>query len=470
MSLTLCVKEGNNKVNAGPIALPENVSKTADLLADAGGEAYVVGGAVRDLLLGKVPGDFDLATNLAPQEVQKRFPFSVPTGIDHGTVTVWLNPRGEGPGMEITTYRGEGGYSDGRHPDRVFFVSRIEDDLARRDFTVNAMALSPRDGRLVDPFGGQADLKAGILRAVGDPLVRFREDGLRAMRAVRFAATLEFMIDPPTFAAISQTLDVTARVASERLRDELLKMLTAPKPSTGFALMRDSGLLALVLPELLEGVGMTQNHHHAYSVYDHVMACVDAAAGRTARLGALFHDIAKPRTRAPKESAPGEFSFFKHEHVGADLTDEVMRRLRFSNEEREKVAGLVRNHMFWYDSTWSPGTVRRFVRRVGEDNLQDLYALRRADIAGRGRSEDPATELAALETRVAQVLAESRALKVTDLVINGDDVMRAAARGGGRYVRETLEALLERVMEDPALNTREALLAALPELLATKSG
>ena len=450
---------------AAPIALPENVSKAADVLAQGGGEAFVVGGAVRDLLRGKTPGDFDLATNLAPAEVQKRFPFSVPTGIDHGTVTVWLNARGEGPGMEITTYRGEGGYSDGRHPDRIFFVSRIEDDLARRDFTINAIALSPLDGRLVDPFGGQLDLQARVLRAVGDPLVRFREDGLRSMRAVRFAATLEFVIEPLTFAAIAQTLDVTARVAAERLRDELLKMLTAPKPSQGFALMRDSGLLKLVLPELLEGVGMTQNHHHAYSVYDHVMACVDAAEGRTARLGALFHDIAKPRTRAPKESAPGEFSFYKHEHVGADLTDEVMRRLRFSNEERDKVTGLVRNHMFWYDASWSPGTVRRFVRRVGEQNLQDLYALRRADIAGRGRSEDPQSELAALETRVDAVLAESRAMKITDLAIDGEDVMRLSGRGPGRYVRDALEALLERVLEDPSLNAREALLAALPEVL-----
>ncbi len=450
--------------------IPPDVLSAAELLRSAGGEAFVVGGAVRDLLRGVSPGDFDLATNLHTDRVQKCFPFSAPTGIAHGTVTVWLNSKGAGPGLEVTTYRGEGAYSDGRHPDQVFFVKNIEDDLARRDFTINAMALDPVSGRVVDPYGGQKDLAAGVLRAVGDPVARFSEDGLRAMRAVRFAATLSgnrvFAIEPDTFAAIAKTLAVVRKVSAERLRDELLKMLTAAKPSVGFELMRESGLLEVVLPELLEGVGMTQNHHHAFSVYDHTLHCIDAAVGRTARLGALFHDIGKPRTRAPKENAPGEFTFHNHEVHGAEMTDQVMRRLRFSNEEREKIIGLVRHHMFWYDPEWSPGAVRRFVRRVGESNLEDLYALRRADIAGRGRDEDSDAELAPLQARVEQVLTESRAMKVTDLKISGGDVMRALGIPASRRVGDLLDALLDRVLEHPELNTKENLLALLPELSA----
>ena len=427
-----------------PRNIPQVVHDAAENLRRAGGEAFVVGGAVRDVLLGKTPGDFDLATNLLPKKVATLFPFTVPTGIAHGTISVWMNSSGAGKPIEVTTYRADVGYSDGRRPDQVEFKSKIEDDLARRDFTINAIAYDPAADRLVDPYGGQTDLDGKVLRAVGAAVQRFSEDGLRPMRAVRFAAQLGFQIEARTFSAIGETLDVVRRVSVERLRDELLKILDTDKPSIAFELMRTSGLLAIVLPELLEGVGMHQNHFHKYSVYDHTIACIDAAVGRTARLGALFHDIAKPRTVAPKEGAPGENTFYRHDHVGADLTDQILRRLRFSNEERELIVALVKNHMFWYDPAWSDGAVRRFVGRVGEERLEPLFDLRAADIVGRGQGEDPRSELEPLKTRITDVLSKSRAVKVTDLAIDGNDVMQALALKPSRIVRDVLEALLER--------------------------
>lgn len=441
-------------------AVPRLVLQVAERLRADGGEAFLVGGAVRDSLLRRPTHDFDLATNLKPEEVLRRFPFTVPTGLAHGTVSVWMNRQGEGPGIEVTTYRGDGEYLDGRRPSEVLFKQSIEEDLARRDFTINAMAYDPFADRLVDPFHGEADLQAKVIRAVGDPILRFTEDGLRAMRAVRFAAVLEFDLDPATFAAIEPTLHVTERVSIERIRDELVKMMKAPKPSLGFEWMRKSGLLKLVLPELLEGYGMAQNHHHAYDVYHHVLACIDAGSDLTARLGALFHDISKPQTQAPKEHKPGEHSFLMHESIGADRTDEIMRRLKFSNEQRERIVGLVRHHMFFYDNTWTDGTVRRFVSRVGEDLLEDLYNLRRADVVGHGLGKDPEAEIAPLKERISEVLAKSRAMKVTDLLIDGVDVQRELQIPPSRRIREVLDALLQRVLEDPSLNEREKLLEA----------
>ncbi len=453
------------KLSLAPIkGFAGDALRVAEALRQAGGEAYLVGGAVRDVLLGRAPGDVDLATNLTPDRVSALFPFSVPTGIAHGTVTVWLTRERPGKGVEVTTYRSEGSYSDGRHPDSVQFEREIEADLARRDFTINAIAADPETGELKDPHQGVADLEAGRLRAVGDPRARFREDGLRTMRAVRLAAQLGLEIESATLAAIPDALDIVRKVAVERLRDELLKLLEAPKPSVGLELMRQTGLMAIILPELLEGVGLQQNVHHAYTVYEHTLACIDAASDRTARLAALFHDIAKPRTAAPKEGHPGEHTFFRHDHVGAALTDQILRRLRFSNEERERIAHLVNHHMFFYDPAWSDGAVRRFVGRVGEEALSDLFALRQADIVGRGRGEDPRNEIEPLKQRISDVLEKGRAMRVTDLMVDGDDVMRELSIPPSRRVRDVLEQLLERVIEDPSLNERDTLLRLLKEV------
>jgi len=308
-----------------------------------------------------------------------------------------------------------------------------------------------------------------LIRAVGDPLQRFREDGLRPMRAVRQATQLEFTIDAPTLAAIGETLDVFRKVSAERIRDELFKLLAAPKPSYGLELMRTTGLLGEVLPELLEGVGVTQNRFHKFDVYRHTLSVVDNTQGEREglailRLGALLHDVGKPRARQPREGAPGEYSFFKHEYVGADMADAIARRLKLSVADRERIVAMVANHMFFYSPDWTDGTVRRFVRRVGSDVIPALFALREGDIAGRGFGEDPDVELGELRRRIAEVAASDAAMRITDLAIDGKDVMRILGVAPGRIVGVVLERLLERVLDDPALNDADRLSALVPEV------
>ena len=429
-------------------------------LAAAGHAAHVVGGCVRDVLLGRAAKDWDVATSALPDEVQRLFRRTVPTGLAHGTITVLVGKEH----VEVTTYRGEGAYSDARRPDHVTFGVSLEEDLARRDFTVNAIAYDPLADVRVDPFGGQRDLEARVLRAVGDPEARFREDGLRVMRAVRFAATLEMEVDPATEAAIRPALPSLARVSAERVRDELLKLLGAPRPSRGLRIAQRTGILDVILPELVEGVGVTQNRHHAHDVFEHTLAAVDgtpAGSGPLVRLGTLLHDVGKPRTAAPKEGAPGESTFYRHDEVGARMSDEICRRLKLSNAERERVVALVGHHMFWYSPEWSDATVRRFIRRVGPELLGDLFALREGDVVGRGRGEDPESELGELRRRIDKVIADAQALSIGDLAVNGQDVMRVLGVPPGREVGDTLRQLLEQVTEDPSLNDRERLLALL---------
>jgi tRNA nucleotidyltransferase (CCA-adding enzyme) len=452
------------------LTVPDDVVALCGKLREAGFEAWLVGGAVRDLLRGKPAKDFDVATSAAPAEVTRVFgrKRTIPTGEKHGTVTVLTERDGEKAQVEVTTYRGEGAYSDGRRPDAVVFVPTLDEDLKRRDFTMNAIAYDPLEARLRDPYGGQKDLAERRIRAVGDALERFREDGLRAMRAVRFAAQLEFAVDPPTEAAIPDALDVFAKVSAERVRDELLKILSAPRPSIGLELMRTTGLLARTIPELLEGVGFSQNRYHAHDVWQHTLAAVDA----TDRLGdppwlvrfaALLHDVAKPRTAADKPDAPGERTFFRHEHVGAGMADEIARRLKLSTREREIIVNLVGNHMFWYTPEWTDGTVRRFISRVGPEQIDALFALRAGDVRGRGHGENPGVELDELRARVAEQIAQQSALKITDLAVSGGDVMEVLSVPPGPIIGEVLRRLLERVLDDASLNDRERLRALIPE-------
>jgi tRNA nucleotidyltransferase (CCA-adding enzyme) len=447
--------------------VPEDVLTVCGRLQRAGHEAHLVGGGVRDMLLGRAPADFDVATDAVPEAVMELFGnrFAVPTGLKHGTVTV-LTDTAPPRHVEVTTFRGEGTYLDGRRPSSVTYVKSLTDDLARRDFTMNAVAYDPLADAITDPFGGRDDLSRRLIRAVGDPVARFREDGLRPMRAVRQATQLVFDIDPPTQAAIEPTLDVFRKVSAERIRDELLKMLAAPQPSRGLKLMQATGLLGEVIPELLEGIGCTQNRFHKHDVFEHTLHVVDDTQGDPIRrLGALLHDVGKPRARQPREGAPGEFSFFQHEYVGAQMAEEICRRLKLANAERERVVGIVRNHMFFYSADWTDGTVRRFVRRVGGNAaLDDLFALRAGDVTGRGFGEDPEREIAELRARVAVVAAEDAVMKVTDLAIDGGDVMRVLAVRPGRIIGEVLEKLLERVIDDPALNERDKLEALVAEL------
>jgi len=410
---------------------------------------------VRDLLLGRVANDWDIATEARPNELLSIFPRAIPTGIEHGTVTIVV----AGHHYEVTTLRGEGTYSDGRRPDWVEFVDDITKDLARRDFTVNAIAIDPLDGKLIDPFDGRGDLARGLLRAVGDPMERFAEDGLRVLRAARFVATLELTLDPATEAAIEPTLDTYRKVAHERIRDEWIKAMGARLPSRAFDVMRRTGILGETCPELLEGVGMQQNKWHAYDVWRHALECMDACtADPVLRVAALLHDVGKPRTRAWSD-ASHDFTFYDHDRVGAEIAEPIAARLRFSNEERARIVSLVRHHLFHY-SDWSDAAVRRWIRRVGPDRVEDLYLLNAADVRAKGRDVEPDLEaLAQLKAHVARVLAQGAALSTRDLKINGHDLIRDLGIRPGPLIGQILDALLEAVTNDPGANDRDALLA-----------
>jgi tRNA nucleotidyltransferase (CCA-adding enzyme) len=451
-----------------PKLVPEEVMALLRGLRAAGKQAWLAGGAVRDLVRGKLAQDFDVATDALPEQVLKLFPKVIPTGAQHGTVTVVMG----GHSVEVTTFRGEGPYLDGRRPSSVQFLGDIDGDLARRDFTVNAMAWDPIAGALRDPFGGQDDLRRCRLRAVGEPLDRFREDGLRPLRAVRFACTLRLALEPRTRRAISQSLDVFAKVAMERVREEFVKLLVRGQPpSRGLRLLLRTGLLERIAPELLESVGFAQNRYHAWDVWRHTLRAVDAApADPVVRLAALLHDVAKPRTAAPKEGAPGEHSFWNHEHAGARLTVEMLTRLKLPKRDIERVALLVDEHNWYYRPEWSDATVRRMLARIGAEELPALWALRRADLLARGRYvEEGLANQAEAETRFAWEVERASALKITDLAIGGEDVMRELNVPPGRLIGQVLQRLLDRVLDDPELNTREGLLRLLPEVAGTSS-
>jgi len=451
-----------------PKTVPADVMAVLRTLRGASRQAWLAGGAVRDILCGAAAQDFDVATDALPEQVVRLFPRVIPTGMQHGTVTVLSGEHK----VEVTTFRGEGRYLDGRRPSSVTFLADIEGDLARRDFTVNAIAWDPIAGVLRDPFSGAEDLRRRRLRAVGDPLARFREDGLRPLRAVRFASTLRLALDPPTRLAIPEALDVFARVAMERVRDELSKLLVrgAP-PSRGLRLLLRSGLLAHIVPELLESVNFAQNRFHRWDVWRHTLRCVDAAPpDLVVRLAALLHDVGKPRSAAPKEGAPGEHTFYDHEKLGARLATDILERLKFPRRETERVALLVAEHNWHYLPEWNDGTVRRVLARIGPEQLPALWKLRRADLSARGRLvEEGLANQAAAETRFQREIDRASALKVTDLAIGGEDVMRELRIGPGRQVGEVLSRLLERVLDDPDLNTGEQLIRLLPEVAAELS-
>jgi tRNA nucleotidyltransferase (CCA-adding enzyme) len=411
---------------------------------------------VRDALLGRAVSDWDVATDALPEEMLRVFPRAIPTGIKHGTVTVRV---GSHP-IEVTTLRGEGAYSDGRHPDEVQFTDDLAADLGRRDFTVNAMAYDPVSGELIDPHGGQGDLELRILRAVGEPERRFAEDGLRVLRAARFAATLEMDLDPRTYAAIRPTLSTYKKVSQERIRDEWLKTMKARRPSRAFEIMRTSGILAITCPELELGVGVEQNKHHALDVWRHGMECMDACAGDPIlRIAALLHDVGKPQSRGYSDKT-GEYTFYEHDRIGAEIADPICARLRFSNDERARITALVRHHLFHYTDEWTDATVRRWMRRVGPDRVLDLYALNEADVRAKGREPNlDLAALAALKAHVARVLEAGAALTTKDLRIDGNDLMKELLLSPGPLLGRILQHLLDLVVGDPSLNERERLLA-----------
>lgn len=445
--------------------VPHDVQTLVGALRNAGWRAWIVGGCTRDLLLARPVHDWDVATDARPADVMAVFRRVIPTGIQHGTVTVMVGKVG----YEVTTLRGEGAYSDGRHPDAVAFVSELDDDLARRDFTVNAIALDPCTGELFDPFGGQRDLRARVIRAVGEPERRFSEDGLRLMRAVRFSAVLQFDLEPATLAAMTSCAAMLRRVSAERVRDELLKMLLAPLPSRGIQLMASCGLLDIVIPELRPAIGCEQNRYHRHDVFTHTMRVVDACRpDAELRFAALLHDVGKPAVRGVGEKT-GDFTFYGHEVEGARMADRICDRLRLSNQQRERVVKLVRNHLVVYEDAWTDAAVRRWVKKVGQDCVQDVLEIARADCAGKGLdASEQLRSLDNLQTRLQALDAQGMALSVRDLAVGGRDLMQQLGLQPGPAIGQLLHALLEAVIEDPSLNTRERLLDRAAAILAAR--
>jgi tRNA nucleotidyltransferase (CCA-adding enzyme) len=434
-------------------AIPEAVRDLLASLRDAGHAAYVVGGSLRDVVLGRRPSDWDLASDALPDRVLELFPGSIYENR-FGTVAV----RRDGEVFEITTFRSDHDYADFRRPHRVEFGDSIELDLARRDFTVNAMAWGARPGErdaLLDPYRGIADAGARSLRAVGDPTKRFEEDALRMVRAVRLASTLGFEIEPATLDGIHARADLVRHLSGERIAAELDKLLGAPRPSVGLRLLQETGLLAGISADLAAQRGVPQNKVPGEDLWDHTIRTVDAApASRPiVRLTALVHDIGKPATFA-------DGRFVGHETVGADLAGAFLDRLHAPRAVRERVTALVRQHMFGYEPSWSDAAVRRFIGKmdgIGEGALDELLALREADNVGSGLPAE-AGRIDELRARVAAARDADLVLDRGGLAVDGNDLMTELGLDAGPRLGRMLEGLLELVIADPALNERPTLL------------
>ena len=433
------------------LRVPSDVETVVAALEKAGHAAYVVGGCVRDAIRGVDPQDWDVATEATPEQIQKLFARSLYTNR-FGTVVV----RSGDHEVEVTTYRVEAGYSDHRRPDLVAFTDSLREDLSRRDFTMNAMAWRPGKnglpGELVDYFGGQRDLGARILRAVGDPDERFREDALRMLRAVRFATLLDMTIEERTAAAIRTNAHLAATLSGERINQEITKVLGAPRPSVAFRMLSDVGLLAVICPELEDCRNTPQEKFAAQNVLEHSLATVDAtpAGDLVLRLAGLLHDIGKPETFA-------DGHFHQHEFVGEFKARQILRRWKFDKETVAEVAHLIRNHMFWYETVWTDAAVRRFIRKIGLDYIPALFALRRADNIGSGARSPRMHALEALWQRVEKEIAAANAFSLRDLKLDGNDIMRELGMAPGPEVGRILNELFERVLDEPSLNTREGL-------------
>jgi tRNA nucleotidyltransferase (CCA-adding enzyme) len=413
--------------------------------------------------MGRAHSDYDIATDALPEQVSSLFRKVIPTGIKHGTVTVPF----KGTTFEVTTFRTETDYSDGRRPDRVTFTPSLLDDLSRRDFSINAIAYDLLSDQVNDPYGGRQDLALGVIRAIGDPAERFREDGLRPLRACRFAAQLSFRVEEATKASIPGSLAILARVSSERMRDEICKTLESAVPSVGLFLMKETGILGVVLPELLEGVEVAQGSLHCHDVFTHSLYACDAAPrdSLVLRLAALLHDVGKPRVRSVDPD--GRPTFHTHERVSAEMADAILLRLKLPGAVVKDVSHLIAHHMFNYQEEWSDAAVRRLIARVGEGKVHDIIALRRADQIGmcRGNADVYPEGLARFAQRVSTVLAAERAFSIRELAVNGRDVMERLALPPGPRIGVILGELLQAVLEDPTLNTKEKLLEIASRLL-----
>lgn len=439
------------------IQLPEHVKNIIEKLQSAGYEAYAVGGCVRDSVLGRVPDDWDITTSAKPHEVKALFRRTIDTGIQHGTVTVMMDKVG----YEVTTYRIDGEYEDGRHPKDVTFTSNLREDLRRRDFTINAMAYNDSDG-LVDCFDGMADLENRIIRCVGDPIERFTEDALRMMRAVRFSAQLSFDIEEKTFAAIKELAPNLKKVSAERIQVELMKLILSPNPDY-LRKLYDAGVTKIFLPEFDACMETTQNHpHHCYTVGEHILQTMKAVRPeRVLRLTMLMHDIGKPQTKTTDEQ--GIDHFHGHAELGEEMTREILKRLKFDTDTLVLTARLVRNH----DKKTEPDgkSLRRRMAKVGPDLFPALFDVKEADVAGQSDylREEKLQNIALLREAYEQVVADGDCVTVKDLAVNGKDLIREGIAPGPQ-LGAILSGLLQIVVEEPEKNTKEYLLSRIHEL------
>lgn len=445
------------------IELHPKVKEILATLEKAGFEAYAVGGCVRDSLMGRQATDWDVTTNALPEQIQALFPDNFYDNV-FGTVTI--KTRDEDPvvwTVQVTPYRTERGYSDRRHPDEIAFAKTLQEDLSRRDFTINAIAIS-LDGTVVDPYGGRDDIAARLIRTVGAPRERFGEDALRIMRAVRFATTLDFAIEDATLKAVTELAASIEDISVERVRDELIKIIDSPRAYAGIQLLEDTGPLQYIIPELREGIGVEQNLHHIYTVWEHNLRTMKYAADKKysfqVRMACLLHDVGKSRT---KRGQGTHCTFYAHDAVGAHMAAAILDRLRFPREMSEKIVTLVRYHMFYYNvGEVTESSVRRLVANVGLENIEDLLRLREGDRIGSGTPKAVPYKLRHLKYMIDKVSHDPLSVKM--LKVNGQDVMTELGIAPGPKIGLLLNSLLAAVLDDPALNERDLLIERLRRL------
>ena len=436
--------------------LSKEIKNVLEKLAKDGFEAYIVGGCVRDLLMNNTPKDWDVTTNAKPEDIQNIFSDSFYEN-KFGTVTL------KESGVEITPYRAESKYTDKRHPDEVKFVSKLEDDLSRRDFTVNAIAMDAK-GNVTDLYEGQKDLKNKTIRTVGKPEERFGEDALRLLRAVRLATVLGFRIEEKTFKALKENAGWLRAISKERIRDEFIKIIESDNAYNGILLLESSSLLKYIVPELVECVGVGQNLHHIYTVWEHNTRALKYAAEKKysleVRLGSLFHDIGKTRTKR----GDGKYStFYGHDVVGGRLTAQIMERLRFSKDLSEKIIKLVRYHLFYYNvDEVTESSVRRLIANMGLENMEDLIKVREADRIGSGRPKAVPYKLRHMKYIIDKVSHDPISVKM--LKVNGEDVMKELDIKPSPKIGLILNSLLVEVLDDPGKNKKEYLKKRIREL------
>ncbi len=433
------------------ILIPQRVQYILDTLQKHEHQAFVVGGCVRDSILGRVPGDWDIATDAVPEEIKQLFPKTVDTGIKHGTVTIII----DGDSYEVTTYRVDGEYLDFRKPESVSFTSSIEEDLSRRDLTINAIAYNPLIG-IVDPFGGIVDIEAGIIRTVGDPDKRFREDALRMLRAVRFSAQLGFSIDEITIKSIEKNCRLIENISGERIRDELTKTLLSDNPLC-FSLLMDTKLIRYTLPEFEPCFLTVQNNpYHAYDVAMHTLHSVaNIEKDKVLRWVMLFHDIGKPGMKTTDEK--GIDHFYNHQQLSVKLSKAAMLRLRFDKKSMDRILRLVRCHDMHIKAEYK--SVRKAMFKVGEDEFEDLLKVIEADKKAQNPKllEQRTEKYKRLWEIYRDIREKGQCTSLRSLAVNGDDLITLGIKPG-KKIKELLDNLLEKVIEEPRLNNRETLL------------